>query len=149
MDPIGLAAFEDEITKIAGLRELWRRVTDFFRPKEERVQRKVDYFFSPRAGADKWTKLLTQVKDPTFVDAFVRNPLADDKLRMHVQSMHSLAKGKPVSKIKSKSLPGKTYEVRELSGGGLGCQCNDWKFRGSVNPGYECKHIKEYKSLVS
>lgn len=146
MDRICLAAFEDEMAKIAGLRELWQRITDFFRPKEERIQRRVDYFFSPKAGKDKWTKLTAQARDPKFVDAIVSSPLADDKLKMHVQSIHALSRGTPLSKIRSTTTPGKTYEVRKMPDGSLGCQCNDWKYRGSVTPGYECRHIREYKN---
>jgi hypothetical protein len=146
MDSVSLTAFEDEMAKIAGLRELWRRITEFFRPREDRIQRRVDYFFSPKAGKDKWTKLPSQASDPKFVAAFTSNPLADPKLKMHVDSLFALSKGKPVAKIKSTSSPGKTYEIRKLSDGSLGCQCNDWKYRGTVTSGYECRHIHEYLS---
>lgn len=145
MDQVCLSAFEDEMSKIAGLRELWQKVTELFRPHDERVKRKVDYFFSPKTGNERWNKLPNQVRDQKFVDAIVQNPLADDKLRMHVQSMHDLAHGRPVAKIYSASTPGKTYEVRKMPDGALGCQCGDWRYKGSVAPGYECKHIKAHR----
>jgi hypothetical protein len=148
MSSICLKAFEDEMAKIAGLRELWQRFTEIFRPREERIQRRVDYFFSPNAGKDKWTKLVTQAHDSKFVEALVKNPMADEKLKLHVQSLHGLSRGKPVAKIRSATSPGKTYEIRQMPNGSLGCQCGDWKFKGSINPGYECRHIREYKSSV-
>lgn len=146
MDPVSLTAFEDEMSKIAGLRDLWRKLTDVFRPHHERVQLKVDYFFSPKAGTDRWGKLTNQVRDQKFVDAIVRHPLADEALKMHVQSMHDLSHGQPVGKINSSDMSGKTYEVRKLPDGTYGCQCGDWRYRGSVIPGYECKHVQAFRA---
>lgn len=146
MDPVCLAAFEDEMTKIAGLREFLRRVMDVFRPQDERVNRRVDYFFSPKAGPEKWDYMPRYAREQKFVDALKANPQADDKLKMHVQSMHDLSHGKPVGKIGSSEEPGKTYEIRGLPDGSLGCQCGDWRYKGSVTPGYECKHIQAFKA---
>lgn len=144
MDPVHLAAFEDEMSKIAGLKELWQRLTEFFRPRDERAQHRADYFFSPKAGPERWDRFPSHTRDQKFVDALVRNPLADDKLKLHAQSMHDLAHGKPVSRIHSSVTPGKTYEVRKMPDGQLGCQCGDWRYKGSVTPGYECKHIRAH-----
>jgi len=88
MDPVLLSSFADELQKIAGFRDLWQSVLDLFRPSDVRVQRRVDYFFSPKAGKDKWNKLLVNVGDKKFVESFTSNPLADDKLVTHVKSMH-------------------------------------------------------------
>lgn len=146
MDPVSLSAFEDEMSKIAGFKDLLQKVLDLFRKPEDRASRKADYFFSPKAGDDRWTKLPNQARSQSFVDAIAAHPSADEKLKAHVQGLHDLGHGKPVAKIKSTKSMGKTYEIRRLPGGGLGCQCGDWKFRGTVIPGYECKHIKEYRS---
>jgi hypothetical protein len=146
MDSVSLKAFEDEMSKIAGFGSLWRKITELFRPSEDRTTRKVDYFFSPKAGDDKWEKLPGNARSQRFVNAIAESPLADEKLKMHVQGMHDLAHGKPVAKIRSASSPGKTYEVRKTSDGALACQCNDWRFKGSVTPGYECKHIQAYRA---
>lgn len=144
MDQAVLAAFEDEMSKIAGFKDLWQSVLDLFRPADARVQRKVGYFFSPKAGKDKWDKLLAGARDKKFVDGIVSSPFADDRLIEHVKSLHDLARGKPVAKIQSDTAPGKSYEVRELGNGQYGCQCGDWRYKGSVRSGYQCKHIRAH-----
>jgi hypothetical protein len=146
MDPVCLAAFGDEMTKIAGFRELVRRFRDIFRPQDERVQRRVDYFFSPKVGPEKWDYMPRYAREQKFVDAISASPLADDKLKVHVQAMHDLSRAKPVGRIGSSKEPGKTYEIRELPDGSLGCLCGDWRYVGTVTPGYECKHIQAYKA---
>src|SRR3989304_4098504 len=100
MDHACLTAFEDEMSKIAGFSDFLRKIKELFQPPEERTRRKVDYLFSPRAGDDKWAKLPNQARSQSFVDAVARSPLADDKLKMHVQSLHDLSHGKPVAKIR-------------------------------------------------
>lgn len=144
MDRVALEAFSDELEKIAGLRDLWQRFLDLFRSEDTKVQRRVDYHFSPKAGVDRWDKLVRNAQDQKFVNALRSNDQADDKLVMHAQSMHDLAVGQPVGKIESSTLPGRKYEIRKTPRG-LACQCNDWRFKGSVNPGYECKHIRAFR----
>lgn len=146
MDPVCLAAFEDEMTKIASFRELWQRLVDAFRPQDERVNRRVKYFFSPKVGPEKWDRMPGYAREQKFVDAISASPLADDKLKAHVQAMHDLSHAKPVGRISSSRVPGKTYEVRKLADGSLGCLCGDWRYKGSVTPGYECKHIQAYRA---
>lgn len=146
MNPVCLAAFEDEMTKIAGFRELIRRLTDIFRPQDERVKRRADYFFSPKVGREKWDYMPRYAREQKFVDAIKASPLADDKLKTHVQSMHDLSRGTPVGRIDSSKEPGKAYEIRKMSDGSLGCLCGDWRYVGSVTPGYECKHIQAHKA---
>jgi hypothetical protein len=143
VDEVALTAFQDELVKIAGFRDLWQRFLDIFRTQDQKVQRKVDYQFSPKAGADKWKKLIKNVRDQKFVDTLAKHPDADETLIQHAQSMHDLSRGRPVGKILSSRLPGRSYEIRKI-GGGLGCTCPDWRFKGSINPGYECKHIKAH-----
>ena len=145
MDRVALSAFSDEIEKIAGLGDMWQRFLDVFRSGDDKAQRRVDYHFSPKASSDRWGKLVRNARDPKFVSALKSHDQADEKLVQHAQSMHDLSRGKPVAKIDSSTLPGRKYEVRKIPGG-LGCQCNDWRFKGSVTPGYECKHIRAYKA---
>lgn len=145
MNRTSLSAFEDELEKISGVRDLWQRFLDLFRSQGARVQRRLDYHFSPSAGTDKWDKLVRNSGDVDFVKALAKHELADDKLVLHSQSMHDLSKGKPVGKIQSSTRPGKSYEIRSIPSG-LGCQCNDWRYKGSVNPGYECKHIRAHRA---
>ena len=143
MDETSLIAFADELEKIGGLRDLFQRFLDIFRTEDVRNQRKVDYFFSPKAGADKWDKFVKNVRDPQFVKEIAKRT-DDEKLQAHAQAMHNLSRAKPLGKIQSARLPGRTYEIRAIPGG-LGCTCPDWRFKGSVTPGYECKHIRAYK----
>lgn len=148
MDDVTFSAFSDELShiKTAGLRDLWRRFTGLFRPEEEKVQLKVDYHFSPKAGNEKWNKLVKNVRNEKFVDALKKHPDADPKLVQHVESMRDLSRGRIVAKIYSSRLPGRSYEVKALGDGNLGCTCPDWRFKGSVSPGYECKHIQAHKA---
>jgi hypothetical protein len=145
VDDTTLIAFQDELTKIAGIRDFWENFLDVFRSDDKKVQRKVDYQFSHKAGPDKWDKLVKNVRDQKFVDALSKHPDSDDTLAQHAQSMHDLSRGKPKGKVYSSRLPGRSYEIRSLGGDKLGCTCPDWRFKGSVNPGYECKHIRAHR----
>lgn len=153
MSPESFSAFSDEMVKISSLGErlaviphLWHRFLDLFRSKDTKAQRKVDYHFSPKASSDKWRKLVANSRDPRFIDALSRHPGSDEKLITHARSMGALSRGRAVGKIRSSTLPGKTYEIKDIGGGRLGCQCGDWRYKGSVNPGYECKHIRAFKA---
>ena len=144
MDDTTLTAFRDELSKIAGLGNLWQRVLDTFRPEEEaKVRRRVEYHFSPKAGPEKWDKLVRRARDQKFVDAISQHPDSDEKLVQHAKSMHELSRGKTLGKIQSERLPGRTYEVRETPSG-LACTCPDWRYRKSVSSDAECKHIKAH-----
>jgi hypothetical protein len=133
-------AFGDEIIKISGL-------GGFFKSPASKgtssAFRTAKYFFSPKAGADKWDKFLRAVKNPDFVNALTSNPLADTDLITHTNSMHDLANGKTVGLVESSRLNGQKYEVRETSFG-LACTCPDWRFHGSLDHSYRCKHILAY-----
>jgi len=145
VDDVTLAAFEDELCKIAGFKDLWERFTDIFRSEDSKATRRVDYHFSPKAGSEKWNKFIRHVAEPKFLKGIAKHPDADDKLIQHAKSMHDLAKGNTVAKIQSSRLAGRSYEVRKIPGG-LACTCPDWRFKGSVNKGYTCKHIKAHRA---
>lgn len=136
MRPAFLHAFFDELTKIAA-----EKPSDV----SSRVWRNVEYQFSEKAGPEKWDKLVQRSSNPNFVDAISRHPNSDEKLIRHVLGMHALAKGQTLTKVRSMTSPGKSYEVRKTSLG-LACTCPDWRFRGSLSPGYECKHIRSSKT---
>lgn len=150
MDQATLTAFGDELSKIAGVKDWWESFLHLFRPtpkapEKSRADRMVDYHFSPKAGNDKWDKLLKNVSSPTYVKTITNHPEADAKLVQHVKGMHEMSRGPTVGKIQSSRLSGKTYEIKRVPGG-LACTCPDWRFKGSVNPGYECKHIKAHQA---
>lgn len=142
-----IAAFDDELVKIAGwgfLGKLWNKFVDLFRTPDDRNQRRVNYHFSPKAGPDKWDKFGRNVRRKGFVDKLVEHPEADDKLIQHANAMHAMSRGKTVGKIYSSRLPGRSYEIKSVAGGGLACTCPDWRYKSSVTPGRPCKHIKAY-----
>lgn len=149
MRSVSLGAFADEMEKIAFFGELWRKVVNLVRPSDEaekaKVKNKVDYLFSPKAGPDKWTKFNNRVKSPEYLKQVSEHPDADPQLVQHAKSMHDLANGQVLGKIESETLGGRTYEVRKTESG-MACTCPDWRYKGSVTPGYECKHVRAFKS---
>jgi hypothetical protein len=146
MDPVSLSAFGNEMTKIAGFKEFFQRILDFFSSPDDRAGRKADRFLSPEVGKEKWDYIPRYAGERGFVSRVLLNPTVDSKMKEHVKAMHRLSRAKTVAKVPSSKGFGKTYEIRELPGGRLGCQCNDWRFVGSVTPGYECRHIREFKA---
>jgi hypothetical protein len=137
------AAFRDELTKIAGFASTLVALLGEKKPTE-REQQRVEHFFSPKAGGDKWDRFVRWTHSPGFVKQLKTHPESDEKLLLHALSMHQLQRGRPVGKVKSSTTPGKSYEIRKLPNG-LGCTCPDWRFKGSVNPGYRCKHIRAHE----
>jgi hypothetical protein len=128
------SAFADELIKlsvVAGGRK---------------VERRVDYLFSPKAGPDKWDKFLKHVRSPEYAERVVDRAGDDPKMVRHTQAMHGLSRGKVLGKVQSARLPGRSYEVRKMADGRLGCTCPDWRFVGSVDPGHDCKHIKAFRA---
>jgi hypothetical protein len=136
----------DDLKKEAFFKELWEKAKDLFGGEKRRSKRRAEYHFSPKAGTEKWKGFPRNASSKEFVKRIQAHPDADPKLKMHVQSLHDLSKGKTVAKIQSSSGAGKKYEVRKLKGGGVGCTCSDWRYKGSVTPGYECKHIRAAKA---
>ena len=131
--------------KEAGLRDLWQKVKDTF-SGDATARRRVEYHFSPKAGLEKWDRFPRNVRNKTFLNAVKNHPEADDKLKLHAQSMHDLSRAKTVGKIESSGGRGKNYEIKQLPGGRLGCTCNDWRYKGSVTPSHDCKHIRAFKA---
>lgn len=123
-------------------REPWLQITDFFR-REPKKQRTIAAQFLASEDKDKWQKLLPQVQNPEFVRQLGKIKGVDPDLVLHAQSLHVLNKSPVKANIKGST--GKVYDVKKLPGGTLGCTCNDWRYKGSINPGYECKHIRAYK----
>ena len=102
MDQATLTAFEDELTKMAGIGDLWRKLRQAFglapkEPVKTKSDLMVDYHFSPKAGDDKWDKFLRNVRDPKFEQAISKHPESHEKLVQHAKSMHYMARGKTVA----------------------------------------------------
>ena len=58
-----LQAIEDELSKIAGLGDVWRSFTDLFRP-DVRKNRAEAAAFVESEDPDKWNSLMDKVKNP-------------------------------------------------------------------------------------
>lgn len=111
-------------------------------PEKKKALRKVDFF---HGKADKdWDAFLEDAGRKSFVAALKDDPRSDEKLKLHADMMNRLQTGKPVAGIKGNL---GNYEITHLRGGGLGCTCNDWRFRRSVAPEgkRDCKHIKGFR----
>jgi hypothetical protein len=103
-----------------------------------------DLFVSSDTG--KWDRFATQVGNRSYVAQLKKDPRSDTKLRLHADMLNKLARGKPII-----SMVGRrgNYEIRKLPGTKrLGCTCNDWRYRRSVETEpskQDCKHIQELK----
>jgi len=93
-----------------------------------------------------WDEFLQSAKKKSFVNAIQADPRSNDKLRRHVDQMSRLQTGRVIGQVAGTK---GTYDIVRLRGGGLGCTCNDWRFKKSVaSPGQqECKHIREFKAM--
>jgi hypothetical protein len=131
--------------KTAGFSDMWEKVKDVFRGEKGRAKRRSDYLFSPKAGTEKWKNFPRNVRSVEFVKAVLKHPDADAKLKEHAKSMHRLSRAKVVGKVESSRGSGKTYEIKKMTRGRLGCTCNDWRYKGSIDQGHDCKHVRAFK----
>lgn len=68
---------------------------------------------------------------------------ADEKLRRYVNNYGGyLRSDNVVGNVRSRD-SGKTYPIKKLKGGRLGCACKDWQYTHS-HAGTDCKHIKQF-----
>lgn len=89
-----------------------------------------------------WDSFADKTKDTSFVKAVKNDPRSNEKLKMHADSLNKLHNGKVVGSVEGTK--SKSYSIINLGDGRYGCTCNDWRYKGSVNPGYKCKHIITY-----
>lgn len=90
-----------------------------------------------------WKSFERDLGSKKFRQAVLGAAEADPKLKKYVRVFGALKSSKDVvAEIKGSS--GKTYQVKDLHNGRLGCTCRDWQFIHSVKGG-DCKHIKALK----
>lgn len=130
------------LVKEAVFRRLWRAVEETFKPELKRERLRAEGFLESD-DPGKWDQFPTLTKNPGFVRQLAKADGSDKKLVQHAKAMYGLQHGKTVANVEGTT--GKIYDVRKAPSGKLACTCNDWRFRGSVSPGYECKHIQAYK----
>ena len=114
----------------------------FYGKKMKDHQKSIDSLHKEESKS-KWDNFADRTKDPSFVKAVKNDPRSNDKLKMHAESLNKLYNGKVVGSVRGSK--NRTYNIINLGNGRYGCTCGDWKYKGSVNPGYECKHITTYK----
>lgn len=129
-------SFFDELSKIAAIRGI----------ENMRTKRRLDYFFSPKAGSERWDKFDKFVRSPVFLEGLAAHSGSDDKMLQYAKSLHDLSRAPTEGKVESSKGKGLRYEIKKLPDGRYGCTCNDWKYKGSVDPTHECKHIKAFKA---
>lgn len=104
---------------------------------EEKVQK---HFASEKPD---WKSFEKSLGSKQFRAAVVAAEQSDPKLKKYVQNFGGFKASKDViGKVKGSS--GKTYQVKRLASGRLGCSCKDWQFIHSVKGG-DCKHIKQLR----
>lgn len=86
-----------------------------------------------------WHAFEKNLKLKTFQQVVAGHPQADEKLKKYVDNYGGyLLSKKTTARVTGDS--GKTYVVKELPGGRMGCNCGNWQYRRSVDGG-DCKHI--------
>ena len=111
-------------------------------PEKKKALLKVESFHQPKAK--DWDAFLQDTGRKSFVQALKNDPRSDEKLKQHAEMMNRLQMGKPIASIKGAL---GNYDIVQLRGGGLGCTCNDWRFKRSVAAvgARDCKHLKHFR----
>lgn len=105
-------------------------------PKSRATTMAQRHFDSPDPN---WKQFEKNLKLKSFQQVVAGHPQADAKLKTYVDNFGGYLLSKKVTaKVVGDS--GKTYTVKELPGGRLGCSCKNWQYRRSVDGG-DCKHI--------
>lgn len=130
-----------------GFSAAWEKVREVFLPEARRRREEVEKLLGKGdTDKSKWDQMVAlATESPEFIRQLGRQKKVDPKLIVHVKSMREMNLGDTVAQVDSASSPGRKYEVKQLESGGFGCTCNDWRYKGSVNPSYECKHIRAFK----
>lgn len=107
------------------------------------AQEKAEAHFA--SAQPDWNSFTKNLRSQPFRDAVMRMAQSDEKLRKYVKNFGAYVSGKDViAELKSKD-SGRTYRIKDLHNGRMGCNCRDWQFTHSVKGG-DCKHIKSLKA---
>jgi hypothetical protein len=148
----------DSILKEAGFfDDIKSKLTGFLQSREKkRASSRVGAYFDSK---DKdWDRVVSNSSRKSFVKELAGDARADDKLKMHVDSMNRLKTGKVLSTVSgtegsrtARRDGSQSYKIVKLRGSNrLGCTCRDWRFKKSVAAQGEqadCKHIREFKQM--
>ena len=148
----------DSILKEAGFfDDMKSKLTGFLQSREKkRAVSRVGAHFD--AKNKDWDRVVSNSSRKSFVKELAGDARADDKLKMHVDSMNRLKTGKVLSTVSgtggsrtARRDGSQSYKIVKLRGSNrLGCTCRDWRFKKSVAAQGEqadCKHIREFKQM--
>lgn len=120
---LSIQSFSDEFVKIA---------------KAMSNAQKADAHLS--SETKDWSMFENLLNSKGFQKEVVKHELSDDKLKKYVQNYGAyLTAKKVVGKVPS-TTSSKSYDIKQLPDGRLGCGCKDWQYRHSW-AGTNCKHI--------
>ncbi len=100
-------------------------------------------------GVDKkdWKDFEKTLRGSGFQKAILNHPKSDEKLQKYVKNFGAYLRAKDVvTSIPSRSKATKSYKIKKLPSGRMGCGCRDWQYVHSVN-GTDCDHIKAVKAM--
>ena len=131
------------LVKTALLGSVLDRVKDWLRPESRAAQKHVsEHYDSDRPD---WNLFVARAANsPEFIRQLKKGKKPQKDV-LHAVSMAALDQGPTLGTVESEKNPGVQYQIRKLPNDRYGCTCNDWRYKGSVNPGYECKHIKAHR----
>ena len=103
------------------------------------------------SGGKDWQDFERNLPSKGFQKEILKHQLTDEKLREYTKNYGGyVSSRKVVAKVPSRTSD-RSYEIRKLPGGRLGCGCKDWQYSHSWK-GTDCAHIasiaKEKKSEV-
>lgn len=122
-----LPAFIEEFIKIAGA--------------AERAAEKVDAHLQK----PDWKAFQKALGSKSFQDAVLKNSKSDEKLKLYAKNVGDYALSKEVVGKEPSRTSKKSYSIRKLPSGRLGCGCNDWRYVHSIKD-TDCDHIKALKA---
>lgn len=144
-----LPSFSDELNKLSEVHTtagsaVWEKTAARGgKRKQTSHHEKVTRFLKSRKK--DWAGFEKNLDSPEFHKAVTSHPKSDSKLKKFVTSIRDYRDGSEVAKVKGSS---GTYSIRKMESGRLGCDCNDWKYKKSLEGG-NCKHINHHLSSFS
>lgn len=133
------------LEKEAFFGQLLERVTNWFRPEATRAKYQLKEHLESK-DPEKWDDYVAHAaSSPAFIEQLKKSKKVSDKDVLHAVSMAGMTNGPTIGQVESDSIPGVQYQIRKLPSGDFACTCGDWRYKGSVNPGYACKHIRAFR----
>ncbi len=110
----------------------------------KRTEDKVNLHFAEEPK--NWKLFEKNLKLKGFQKAVLEHPESDEKLKNYVKNYGDYLRSKKIVGRVSSRTKFKTYTIKELQGGRLGCNCKDWQYAHSPQASGDCFHIKDLKA---